>query len=86
MGEEASLKFMNATGKVQMGIECSFSLPVQEPRGHDMFSLVGNRPVKLLTEQYCAPQKPQEKTGKAFGRDSCCGWEKSYIRCSTDPC
>lgn len=47
MGEEASLKFMDAVGKVQLGIECSSHLPVQESGGHDMFSLVGNRPVKL---------------------------------------
>lgn len=72
MEEEASLKFMNAIGKVQPGTECSFSLPVQEPRGHNMFSLVGNRPVKLLTEQCCVPQKPQEKIGETLGRDLCC--------------
>lgn len=42
MGEEASLKLINGVGKVLLGVECSLSLPVQESRGHDMFSLVGN--------------------------------------------
>lgn len=55
MGEGASLKFLNAVGKVQTGIECSLSLPVQESRDDVtyMFSLVCNRPVRLLTEQCC---------------------------------
>lgn len=52
VGEEAPLKFTNAVGKV-LGIECSISLPVQESRHHDQFSLVGTRPVQLFTEQCC---------------------------------
>lgn len=74
VGEDIS-EIMNAVGKVQPQTDCSLPLPVQESRGHDMFSLTGNRPVKLLTEGCCVPKRLEEETGEALGRGECCGWQ-----------
>lgn len=74
VGEDIS-EIMNAVGKVQPQTDCSLPLPVQEPRGHDTFSLTGSRPVKLLTEGCCVPKRLEEETGEALGRGKRCGWQ-----------
>ena len=64
---------MNAVGKVELGTDYSLPLPVQKSRGHDLFSVIGNRLIKLSTEGCCVLKKLQEETGEALGWGMSCG-------------